>query len=1121
MNCIPRICSPTHHRFAGRRLTSAVALLSSCLVWALSAHPQAAESPDTTPLPRLFLPTAATRPAAKVAGLLPTPAQRRLLNLNPGFAAQVAQGSLPSQEFRLDLLENQDVTVHLTEMRTAADGALELTGTLAHLPGGEAHLVVSGELVSGVAEVPGLGTYHWQPTDSGTVVVTRQRPLASFRCLTLDRAPSAAQRLARQDVAAAAEPSAGIWDPTTEPVTIDILILYTRKVLTAHGDEASLRQSIQRMVDSANASYTNSLIGVKLNPVFVGLHDTWTESGDMGSDFFTLFGDARATALRNDYQADFVYLIIESDSNGYSGASTLLSDPLGNPGNNWAIMRRTVQIGNPRWAEHESLTFTHETGHLLGAGHDREHGYPSDFQGSPSAYSFANGHRFTARGITYRTAMGYDPGVQLSLFSNPNLTFDGVPLGVPAGQPGEADNARTMNLIAPIAANYRVAHSRIGFAQPQFTVREGDASATVRLERRGDLNTATRVTVDFATSSTARSGVDYRRPTTVAVSFATNQAVAEIVIPILQDDLVEGTEVIQLGLSKPLGNHGIDQSGTAQVLLLDDEPNYAVTPSTLSLREGESANVTVEFLGPLEAGATNTLEVALNLDGSPAKWVVSADPGLADGTLDSERLEFTAESRSRILRLTALADALEESDEVGNVGLGNARLTVRILDSSRPGSIRPVATPNASVISLTSLPSGGAMVAGDFTQVGSTRRTGLARLTADGALDPTFTPPELAASPIQGPGIPPAKVMTLTPLKNGDWLAGGFIGLADGQPSGNLLRLKPDGRRDTQFQHPGFDGAVWCAAEQPDGRLLVGGIFDHVGAEKIRGLVRLQPDGTLDPTFIHAPGAGGTVMFIGDVEVLPDGRLLAGGLFEEYHGVKTRNLIRLQPDGTLDPTFPLLATGTSWSVYSLEQIPDGRVYVAGFFEQIGGRPFKRLARLQADGSLDLTFKAPQPNGEVVEMKPLPNGQLLVCGSFSTIGGLARAGLALLNEDGTVDVNFDLGRGANSHVWTATAGGDGSLFLGGPFDRFNEQPAPFLARLRAPAIAGALGSARWGSNGQLEARIFGLPGARFTLESSTDLLLWQPAGEAHVDRLNQAVPVTLPAVGPSQFLRLKP
>ncbi|MBX3732903.1 MAG: hypothetical protein KF791_09950 [Verrucomicrobiae bacterium] len=1121
MNCISRTPPAPRHRFTGRRLTSAVAILAGSLLWAPPAGLVATESPHTAPLPRLFLPAAASPPTARVAGPPSTPPQRRSLGLNPEFMTQVTQGFPPPREFRLDLLENQDVTVHLTEARAAADGALELTGTLVNLPGGMAHLVVSGESVSGVAEVPGLGTYHWQPTDAGTVVVTRQPSVASFRCLSLDTAPSAAQRLVRQGVAAAGEPSTGIWDPTTEPVTIDVLILYTRQVLTAHGDEASLRQSIQRMVDSANASYTNSLIGVRLNPVFVGQHDTWTESGNMGADFFTLFGDARATALRNDYQADFVYLIIESDSNGYSGAATLLGNPLGDPNRNWCILRRTVLIGNARWAEHESLTFTHETGHLLGAGHDREHGHGSGFQGQPPAYSFGNGHRFTAGGITYRTAMSYDPGVQLSLFSNPNLSFDGVPMGVPAGQPGEADNARTMNLVAPVAANYRVAHSRIGFAQPQFTVREGEPSATVRLERRGDLNTATRVTVDFSTSSTARSGVDYRMPTTVVIPFATNQAVAEIVIPILQDDLVEGTEVIQLGLSKPVGDHGIDQIGTAQVLLLDDEPNYAVTPSNLSLREGESADVTVEFLGRLDAGEARVLEIALNLDGSAATFVASADPESADGTLDTARLEFTAETRTRTLHLTTLTDALEEADEIGIFGLGNARLTVRVLDSNRPGSTRPVTPPNASVISLTALPSGGALMAGDFTRVGSTRRTGLARLAADGTLDPTFTPPELVASPIQGPGIPSAKVITLTPLGNGDWLAGGFIGLADGQPGGNLVRLNPQGGRNTQFQHPGFDGAVWCAAEQSDGGLLVGGIFDHLGTNRIRGLARLLSDGTLDPSFVHQPGAGGAVVFAGDVEVLPDGRILVGGLFEEYHGVKTSNLIRLEPDGTVDPTFPLLSTGASGAVYSLELLPDGRVYVAGFFEQIGGRPFQRLARLQADGSLDLTFKAPQPNGEVVEMKPLPNGQLLVCGSFSTICGVARAGIALLNEDGTVDPTFDLGRGANSHVWTAAVGGDGALFLGGPFDQFNEQPAPFLARLRAPAIAGALGSARWGSNGQLEARIYGLPGARFMLESSTDLLHWQPAGEARVDRLNQAVPFTLPMAGPSQFLRLKP
>lgn len=130
-------------------------------------------------------------------------------------------------------------------------------------------------------------------------------------------------------------------------------------------------------------------------------------------------------------------------------------------------------------------------------------------------------------------------------------------------------------------------------------------------------------------------------------------------------------------------------------------------------------------------------------------------------------------------------------------------------------------------------------------------------------------------------------------------------------------------------------------------------------------------------------------------------------------------------------------------------------------------------------------------------------------------------IALLNEDGTVDTTFDLGRGANSQMWTAAVGGDGFLFLGGPFDRFNEQPAPFLARLRAPSIAGVLGSARWSSNGQLEARIFGLPGARFTLESSTDLIHWGSAGETRVDSVHQTTPVVLPESGPSQFLRLKP
>jgi len=129
-------------------------------------------------------------------------------------------------------------------------------------------------------------------------------------------------------------------------------------------------------------------------------------------------------------------------------------------------------------------------------------------------------------------------------------------------------------------------------------------------------------------------------------------------------------------------------------------------------------------------------------------------------------------------------------------------------------------------------------------------------------------------------------------------------------------------------------------------------------------------------------------------------------------------------------------------------------------------------------------------------------------------------VALLNEDGTLDTGFDLGQGAGDHIWNLTAAGDSSLYLGGVLQEFNGQPAPFLARLRLPPIAGSLLSPSL-SGGEFNGRVQGLPGARYLIESSVDLIRWQPAGDVRVESLDQTALFTTLASAPSQFLRLKP
>src|SRR5207253_1520312 len=162
--------------------------------------------------------------------------------------------------------------------------------------------------------------------------------------------------------------------------------------------------------------------------------------------------------------------------------------------------------------------------------------------------------------------MAYSPGTPVPFFSNPNLTFDGAPLGVPASDSLKADNAQTMNRLASVVAKYRTALSRIGFAEGRYTVSEGARSISLPLKRRGDLNTATSVTVVLDSTSSAKEGVDYVRPMVLTIPFATTQETAEFTIEIPADRVPDGTKTLKLSLANVAGNHGLDQVAVAVVM---------------------------------------------------------------------------------------------------------------------------------------------------------------------------------------------------------------------------------------------------------------------------------------------------------------------------------------------------------------------------------------------------------------------------------------------------------------------------------------------------------------------------------------------------------------------------
>ncbi|HYY56460.1 MAG TPA: hypothetical protein VE842_03955, partial [Pyrinomonadaceae bacterium] len=111
------------------------------------------------------------------------------------------------------------------------------------------------------------------------------------------------------------------------------------------------------------------------------------------------------------------------------------------------------------------------------------------------------------------------------------------------------------------------------------------------------------------------------------------------------------------------------------------------------------------------------------------------------------------------------------------------------------------------------------------------------------------------------------------------------------------------GTQDTTFGEAGlgFRGDVWALALQPDGKVIVGGNFSKYNGIDIISIARLNADGTLDTTFNQ--GGFGTDATIFDIVLQPDGKILIAGSFTQYNRVARSRIARLNADGTLDTTF--------------------------------------------------------------------------------------------------------------------------------------------------------------------------------------------------------------------------
>ncbi|MEW6714269.1 MAG: DUF2341 domain-containing protein [Nitrospirota bacterium] len=240
---------------------------------------------------------------------------------------------------------------------------------------------------------------------------------------------------------------------------------------------------------------------------------------------------------------------------------------------------------------------------------------------------------------------------------------------------------------------------------------------------------------------------------------------------------------------------------------------------------------------------------------------------------------------------------------------------------------------------------------------------------------------------------------------------------------------------------PNANGTVRSIVVQSDGKILIGGLFTTIGGTTRNRIARLNADGSLDSTF--NPNANNTVWFITVQKVGNEEKILIGGNFTTIGGITRNRIARLNANNSLDVDFNPNANNT---VRSIAVQSDGKILVGGYFTAISGVTRNRIARLDLDGSLDSSFN-PNSDHIIFFIKVLDDGKILVGGAFSYISGTSHyCCIARLNVDGNLDSSFSAI--ANQTVNSVALLESGDVLIGGTFTAINGTPHNRIARLHA-------------------------------------------------------------------------
>lgn len=304
------------------------------------------------------------------------------------------------------------------------------------------------------------------------------------------------------------------------------------------------------------------------------------------------------------------------------------------------------------------------------------------------------------------------------------------------------------------------------------------------------------------------------------------------------------------------------------------------------------------------------------------------------------------------------------------------------------------------------------ILGGRFNVNNSGVETNIIRLSVDGSLDGTFTPP-FAFTVVDLALQPDGKIVTA----------------GNSNPLKSVQRFNTDGSVDGTFHIPTLSDTPLLISNFPtaftvdlqnDGRILIGGVFDDVDDPNTPAnsdhwsVARLNADGTLDAGLTTSHKTANRAYPESFIRQADDSTLLAFPFFISQGSVLPHGFGRLFANGSVDTNFEPVASydpngnfGPDFVFSGFKPTADGGLLAYGYrnFDEFGGFEFT-YGKLFSDGTENRNFIF-DPNAAFSATFPLNDGKTLISEASRSQNVVDNTQLRRLNTDGTVDGSFFL------------------------------------------------------------------------------------------------------------------